>query len=153
MLRPASGDLCPRTIPPYILAQYGPLLDLILSPATGFSRIRAGYPKYRYCTNSATLNTRLHPGSRLESAPPTRGWTWVIGQTGVIKCMLIHTFYNPCLSDHPCPPLSMILGWCESLSHTSASDTRQGFSVGRRRNPNRRSVRLWVLRRMRKPIQ
>jgi len=36
----------------------------------------------------------------------TRGCRWVIGQTGVIKCMLIHTFYNPCLSDHPPTPPS-----------------------------------------------
>ena len=29
-------------------------------------------------------------------ATGTRGCTWAIGQTGVIKCMLIHTFYDPC---------------------------------------------------------
>ena len=39
------------------------------------------------------------------AAQCTRGWCkWVIGQTGVIKCMLIHTFYDPCLSDHQRTP-------------------------------------------------
>ena len=36
----------------------------------------------------------------------TQAWRWVIGQTGVIKCMLIHTFYDPCLSDHQRTPPS-----------------------------------------------
>ena len=36
--------------------------------------------------------------------PGTRGCRWVIGRTGVIKCMLLHTFYDPCPSDHPPTP-------------------------------------------------
>jgi len=33
----------------------------------------------------------------------TQVWTWVIRQTGIIKCMLMHSFSNPCLSDHSQP--------------------------------------------------
>ena len=31
----------------------------------------------------------------------TRVCTWVIGQTGIGNCMLIHIICYPCLSDHP----------------------------------------------------
>ena len=38
------------------------------------------------------------------------GHRWVIGRTGVIKCMYQHTFYDPCPSDHPpTPPSTMVL--------------------------------------------
>jgi len=36
----------------------------------------------------------------------TRGCRWVIGRTGVKKCMLIHTFFHPCPSDNPPTPPS-----------------------------------------------
>ena len=38
----------------------------------------------------------------------TRGCRWVIGQAGVIKCMYEHTFYDPCLSDHLQPRVSIV---------------------------------------------
>ena len=81
---------------------------------------RTPYLKRKLQRPSAFLCGRalLTVGRRHKEKGCTRGCTWVIGQTGVIKCMYQHKFFDPvCPITHLHPRVRSVVGTtkCQSV--------------------------------------